>query len=95
MKITLEVSEENEGTRAPWWMIVKPQQNFHTCNRGIANIAMGITGPFFSREEAEKELEGRRYYYGKNAKVWCASGHASRQYCKAWEKAEREKEVTQ
>ena len=27
MKITLNVSEENEATEFPWWLIIDPEQN--------------------------------------------------------------------
>ena len=81
MIIQLEVSADCEGTDSPWWMIVDPKQNFKTNHDGAANIAMGmITGPFFSREEATRELESRRYAYGKGAVVWCASGYRATQY---------------
>lgn len=90
MEIKLIVSEENEGTESPWWMIIKPQQNFSKGEQGICNIAGMITGPFFSREEAEDELKNRRYDYGQNAVVWCASGYNSWQYKNALRKAKQE-----
>ncbi len=79
-KITIHVSEKNESTAYPWWMIVDPQQNFKTNNEGLHRIASMITGPFFSREEAEAVLRQRRYHYGPNAKVYCASGYATVEY---------------
>ena len=88
MKIEISVSDNHEGTDSPWWMIVKPQQNFSTGEQGIYNIAGMITGPFFSREEAELELESRRYNYGKTAVVFCASGYNSGQYRTAYRNAE-------
>ncbi len=75
MKITLEISEENEGTAYPWWMIVDPHQNFKTNDEGLYNVAGMITGPFFSRAEAETVLRQQRHHFGVNAKVFCASGH--------------------
>ena len=84
MRIELEVSEDCEGTSYPWWMIVKPEQNLQKNSEGACDIAMGmITGPYFSRESATLELESRRYHYGANAIVWCASGHRSPEYVKA------------
>ena len=93
MKIELDVSEENESTAEPWWMIVDPGQNFVTDLQGAANVAMGmITGPFFSREEAETVLKRTRYNYGKGAVVWCASGCHTIQYCNAYREARKKKE---
>ena len=80
MKIELEVSEENEGTSAPWWVIIDPRQNFKTNYDGIYAIASMIEGPFFSREEAENTLKRTRYNYSKGAKVFCMSGCHTVQY---------------
>lgn len=78
MRIVLEISELNEGTESPWWFIVRPQsRGFLTDPEAIAHC---ITGPFFSREEAEHELNSRRYDYGHKAIVWCGSGYRSSQY---------------
>ncbi len=80
MKITLEVSEENEATSFPWWAIVEPRQNMSV---DLSRAAGQITGPFFSREEAEDELKATRYNYSKRAAVWCFSGCYSRRYQEA------------
>lgn len=80
MKIELEVSEENEATRSPWWVIINPSQNLRTDEQGIYAIASMITGPFFSREEAENTLKRTRYNYNKYAKVFCMSGCYTVQY---------------
>lgn len=80
MKITLEVSEDCEATESPWWAIVDPSQNMRA---GLACAAGQITGPFFSRAEAEAQLKLTRYNYGKHANVWCFSGYHSRQYKEA------------
>ena len=86
MKIELDVSMDNEGTNAPWWMIVDPCQMM---SPNAAEVAMGmVTGPFFSREEAKSELTNRRYDYGSDAVVWCASGCNTKQYLQAWREAE-------
>lgn len=77
MKLTLEVSEENEGTSFPWWVIVDPRQNMDCDYHAIAAM---VTGPFFSREEAEAQLKATRYNYSKRAVVYCKSGCYSRQY---------------
>lgn len=80
MNITLTVSEENEATSYPWWIIVDPRQSFR-CNPH--EIASMITGPFFSRKEAQDFLDATRYNFSKRAVVYCASGHNSRQYREA------------
>jgi hypothetical protein len=77
VKITLEVSEDNESTSFPWWVIVDPLQNLNCDYHAIAAM---VTGPFFSREEAEAELKATRYNYSKRAVVYCKSGCYSRQY---------------
>jgi hypothetical protein len=77
MRIELEVSEKNEGTESPYWLIIDPRQAMR-CD--VAEIASMITGPFFSREAAENHLRNRRYAFGKNAGVWCHSGYSSAQY---------------
>lgn len=95
MKIELEVSDKHEGTAEPWWMIVDPQQNFSKGPDGVSRIAMMmITGPFFSREEAEGVLRRRRYNFGKGAVVWCASGCDTIQYRQAYRLAEKQTEET-
>lgn len=83
MLIQIDVSDEVEATRAPWWMIIDPSQNFRTDNQGLHNIASMITGPFFSRAEAQRVLDRRRYFFGKGARVFCDSGYQSVQYDEA------------
>jgi len=78
--IEITVSGKNEGTAAPYWLIIDPQQNFRCDDQGIYNIASMIEGPFFSREEAEETLRRTRYNYSKNAQVFCASGCHTEQY---------------
>lgn len=80
MKIEIEVSEENEATESPYWLIINPRQNFRKGVEGAHNIASMITGPFFSREEAQRVLEGRSHHYGKDAIVYCHSGYNTIQY---------------
>ena len=87
MKIEIEVSEDNEGTAAPWWLIVDPKQNMD-CSH--AAVAMGmITGPYFSREAAEEYLRRTRYNFSKRAVVWCSSGCYSEEYLMAIKRAEK------
>ncbi len=90
MKIELEVSEKNEGTDSPWWMIINPRQNFRVDEEGIHHIAAMITGPFFSREEAEAHLKLRRYAFSKHAEVYCNSGYWSNQYKEALRNVKKE-----
>lgn len=74
LEVEVEISDENEATESPWWAIVNPAQNM---SKDLATAAHQITGPFFSREEAEAYLQRRRYEYGKHAAVWCFSGYWS------------------
>ena len=86
MKIEINVSEKNEGTQAPWWVILNPRQNM-TCN--VHSLANQITGPFFSREEAEIYLHNHRHNYNKRAVVYCMSGWNAIEYNSVWSKAEK------
>ena len=74
MKITIDVSEKNEGTAAPYWLILDPKQNMSH------SVDMLITGPFFSREEAESVLHRTKYNYSHRAIVYCMSGCYTDQY---------------
>lgn len=40
-------------------------------------ITSCITGPYFSREDAENHLSGRHYEFSKDAYVYCHSGYWS------------------
>lgn len=84
IKVTVEISGDNESTSFPWWFIVRPGSGF---NSNPENVAHCITGPFFSRAEAERQLNCRRYDYGPKAIVWCGSGYRSGQYRDALEAA--------
>ena len=86
MKIEINVSEKNEATASPYWLILNPWQNM-ACD--IYNLAGQITGPFFSREEAEDQLQRTRYNYGKGAVVFCMSGCYSGQYDRVYKMAEK------
>ena len=91
MKLTINnVSTENEGTAAPWWLIIDPKQNFRTNIDGCHAIAHMISGPFFSREAAQRYLDNKRYNFGSNAIVYCHSGHYSHEYTEAYKKAFKE-----
>jgi len=77
IEIKLTVSGKNECCSAPWWLIINPHQSMR-CD--VHDIASMITGPFFSREEAQQHLTARRYAFGKHAKVYCHSGSWTHQY---------------
>ena len=83
MKIEIEVSERCEATRAPYWLTISPRQNFETNERGLHNIASMITGPFFSRMEADRIVESQPHRFGSTSYVFCCSGHNTIQYAKA------------
>ena len=89
MKIEIEVSEKNEATAYPYWMIFDPRQMMKP---DIYSLSGMITGPFFSRESAKSHLERTRYNFGPRACVFCCSGHQSREYkaafgrAKVWER---------
>lgn len=80
MKITVDVTGDNEATESPWWAIVDPKQNMA---KDLNMAASQITGPFFSRAEAEDFLKATHYNFSKRAAVWCFSGYYSRQYKEA------------
>lgn len=94
MRIELEVSNDNEHTESPWWLIIDPRQNFKTGPDGAWNIINMITGPFFSREEAETHLKCRRHDFSKHACVFCHSGYYSHQYKTALRQARARERVT-
>ena len=77
MKIEIEVSDKNEGTSSPWWMILDPQQNMRCSPHSLAGQ---VTGPFFSREEATLVMNQKKHHYSDRAIVYCASGYYTNQY---------------
>lgn len=60
-----------EGTANPVWFIATLRKSgdvlFHA-------------GFWFSRKTAEAHLDAKRHRYGRNAVVYCASGHMSADY---------------
>jgi hypothetical protein len=70
-------SADNEGTAAPYWLILNPRQNM---NCDIHDLAYQITGPYFSRTDAENYFNAHRHNFGKNAHVYCLSGCYSYKY---------------
>ena len=84
MKIELDVSEENEGTESPYWLIIDPKQMMRPDVYAVSGM---ITGPFFSRESAERHLKIRSHAFSKRARVFCHSGYWSEEYKSACRKA--------
>lgn len=70
----MKISNKNEGTSYPFWIIIDPHQNFSKGNQGLHNIAGMITGVWFSRAAAEEFLNRTRYNFSDNARVFCHSG---------------------
>lgn len=84
----MKISEKNEGTAYPFWIIIDPAQNFKTDSDGIHRIAGMITGVWFSREAAQEFLDKTRYNFSKSARVYCHSGYYSQDWvelCKTLE----------
>jgi len=95
IEIEIEISDNVEGTHAPYWLILDPVQNM---SLDIRTLASQITGPFFSREEAETVLKAKSYNYSDRARVYCHSGCYTWQYEEKYRKEygkmrEKEKEV--
>lgn len=88
MKITIEVSEKNEGTTAPWWVIIDPKRC--AVKRDYNSIANAITGPFFSRETAEVYLKAKSHNFSDKAITYCMCAvmysDYREQYEKGWNK---------
>jgi hypothetical protein len=81
MRLELDVSTENEGVGAPWWIIIDPfVKNIETAEQ----VSGMITGPFFSKEAAENYLFSKRYHFSNKARVLCKSGSPSAQYSYAY-----------
>jgi len=81
MRINLNVSEKNESTRSPYWLIVDPRDvsGVPPAERHCFVLGM-IDGPFCSREAAQTALDARRYAYSEHAQVWCACAHRNTQW---------------
>ena len=87
--ITFPMPENNEATASPYWLILDPHQMMRPDVDRLANM---ITGPFFSREDAQAHLEARRHHFSSRACVYCHTGYASQVYATAWRKARQEEE---
>lgn len=68
---------DNEATRCPYWMILDPRQMFRCNPHELAGM---ITGPFFSRKDAQDFLTLTRYNFSKYVVVYCMSGNYSKKY---------------
>lgn len=87
MKLEIEVSEKNESTESPWWVIIDAREVEDPTNYHV--VASMISGPFFSRESAQRHLNARRYAFGDGAVVYCMSGYPSEEYKSAYRAALR------
>lgn len=85
--ITGPTPENSEATAHPYWMIIDPRQMMKPSLHAVSSM---LTGPFFSREDATAHLTGRRYAFGKGAKVYCCSGYWSHRWQKFCEARETE-----
>ena len=85
IKNTLSAAD-NEATESPYWLILDPSQNMR-CD--VHELASQITGPFFSREDAESFLAATRYNFSERAKVYCMSGYHSFKYKKFYRSLEQ------
>jgi hypothetical protein len=75
----------NEITSYPWWFI---------CNTSGSPvrpdfIPLLIIGPFFSRKEADREIQAHSYRYHRKAFVFCGSGFDTETYKTAVDSAGR------
>ena len=66
-----------EATAYPWWVIIDPRQMMRPDCHAVAQM---ITGPFFSRERAQRLLDDAPHRYSDRAVVFCMSGHASQDW---------------
>jgi hypothetical protein len=81
--ITIKV-ERNFLTKAPYWLILEPDQNM-SCD--INKMGYGITRPFFTFQEALECFQNNRRSFRRNAGIYKASGHHTTAFRSAWEKA--------
>lgn len=90
-KVTINLSDNREGTNAPFWVIIDPHQMMRANAQEVAlNMIRGV---WFSRESAEEHFRECRYRYGERAQVWCLSGYASDEWCQAIKEAEGRRDL--
>lgn len=70
---------DSDCTAFPFWLILIPRE-FNGRKPTIHEIGSRIVGVWLSRPAAERHLEGRRYEYGDEARVYCCSGNWSRDW---------------
>jgi hypothetical protein len=75
---------DNEGTAAPYWLIIDPKQMMKP---SLCAVASMVTGPFFCRKDAENFLVAKKHNFTDRAKVFCHSGSGSFKYRKLCEEA--------
>jgi hypothetical protein len=76
------MTTDREFTSAPYWLII--DMNDKTEISDIREVASMVTGPFFSRKDAQAYLDARRYNFSDGARVYCKSGHESPKYARLW-----------
>lgn len=64
----MKISDKNEGTAYPFWIIIDPRQNFRTGIDGVYSISSMITGVWMSREAAENYLKSHIEQLNKSCK---------------------------
>jgi hypothetical protein len=91
MKVEIELSDNNEGTSYPYWLIIDPRQMLQLDVHVVASM---ITGPFMGRDEANDELlRGvRSNRYSGRARVFCHTGYYSGRYRDAIDAARKRQE---
>lgn len=85
LKFLIDVSPANEGTDSPWWVIIDPRQMMSPDAGSVGDM---VTGPFFSREDAQEHLEARSHAFTSRAVVYCMTGYWSGQYKRKWREAD-------
>ena len=79
-----------ESTAFPWWLIIDPRQMMGASCHAVADM---ITGPFLSREAAQRHLDGRRHAFSNRAVVYCHSGYWSKDWQNLCQEPSKEPEV--
>jgi hypothetical protein len=83
---SLRFSKEDDPTG---WYTADLDDDF-VIERIESMIVHCITGPFFSRKDAEDHLKARHYGFSKKAYVYCHSGYWSRKYKTFWKSIDRD-----
>lgn len=68
--------QETEATDSPWWVIIKPRGMIHSAS----DISSRLTGPFFSRQDAQDHVNARKHAFNDKTEIWCLSGYWSRKF---------------